>query len=216
MPLDRAGVAAGAGRRLAAAIPFIASGHVGILGVGLVNDDMASHLLLADWIDERFRPEPVLVDQGYPIGPHALVAGLAALLGTSSINVFAGLTLAIPVLTALVAYGALDGLRPSVRAAASVRRRASLPRRRLPGAGGVQGADHGAVPAGLRAAAGRAGKPGCAGGGAAGRFGGGRHVRLLVPRASPGWAGWRWSGARSSCFAVATASERRAVDAAVR
>ena len=65
---------------LAAAIPFIASGHFGILGVGLVNDDMASHLLLADWIDERFRPEPVLVDQGYPLGPHALVAGLAATL----------------------------------------------------------------------------------------------------------------------------------------
>ncbi len=105
---------------LAAAIPFIASGHFGILGVGLVNDDMASHLLLADWIDERFRPEPVLVDQGYPLGPHALVAGLVALLGSSSINVFAGLTLAIPVLTALVAYGALSGLRPPVRSAASI------------------------------------------------------------------------------------------------
>src|ERR1044072_7627762 len=39
---------------LAAAIPFIAAWRVGILGVGLVNDDMASHLLLADWIDERF------------------------------------------------------------------------------------------------------------------------------------------------------------------
>ena len=61
---------------LFAALPFIAAGHVGILGVGLVNDDMASHLLLADWIDERFRPEPVLIDQGYPLGPHALVAGL--------------------------------------------------------------------------------------------------------------------------------------------
>ena len=39
---------------------------------------MASHLLLSDWISERFRPEPVLIDQGYPLGPHALVAGLAA------------------------------------------------------------------------------------------------------------------------------------------
>jgi len=95
---------------VAASIPFIASGHVGILGVGLVNDDMASHLLLADWISERFRPEPVLVDQGYPLGPHALVAGLAATLSASSIDVFAGLTLAIPGLTALVAWSALDGL----------------------------------------------------------------------------------------------------------
>ncbi|HEY8000739.1 MAG TPA: hypothetical protein VID76_02305 [Solirubrobacterales bacterium] len=96
---------------LVASIPFIASGHLGILGVGLVNDDMASHLLLADWIDERFRPEPVLVDQGYPLGPHALVAGVSTVLHASSINVFAGLTLAIPALTALVAFSALDGLR---------------------------------------------------------------------------------------------------------
>ena len=76
-PRRRAG-ARGARR---AAIPFIAAGRVGILGVGLVNDDMASHLLLADWLGEHFRPEPVLIDQGYPLGPHALVAGLATLLG---------------------------------------------------------------------------------------------------------------------------------------
>ena len=68
---------AGALAALAAAIPFIVAGRIGILGVGLVNDDMASHLLLADWIDERFLPEPALVHQGYPLGPHALVAGLA-------------------------------------------------------------------------------------------------------------------------------------------
>lgn len=112
--LAAAGLAA-----LAAAIPFIVAGSVGILGVGLVNDDMASHLLLADWIDERFRPEPVLIDQGYPLGPHALVAGLASLLHASSIDVFAGLVLAIPMLTALVAFAALDGLRPWPRALAA-------------------------------------------------------------------------------------------------
>ena len=104
---------------LFAAIPFIAAGTVGILGVGLVNDDMASHLLLADWIVERFRPEPVLIDQGYPLGPHALVAGLGTLLGASSIDVFAGLVLAIPALTALVAYEALDGLRTAARVIAA-------------------------------------------------------------------------------------------------
>jgi hypothetical protein len=112
-------VAAAALAVLFAAIPFIAAGNVGILGVGLVNDDMASHLLLADWIDERFRPEPVLIDQGYPLGPHALVAGLGTLLGASSIDVFAGLTLAIPALTALVAYETLGGLRTAPRIGAS-------------------------------------------------------------------------------------------------
>ncbi len=104
---------------LFAALPFIAAGFVGILGVGLVNDDMASHLLIADWIDERFRPEPVFIDQGYPLGPHALVAGLSTLLHASSIDVFAGLMLAIPALTALVAYSALGGLERAPRVAAS-------------------------------------------------------------------------------------------------
>jgi hypothetical protein len=112
-------LAAAALAALFAAIPFIAAGAVGILGVGLVNDDMASHLLLADWITERFRPEPVLVDQGYPLGPHGLVAGVGSLLGASSIDVFAGLVLAVPALTALVAYGALDGLRRAPRVIAS-------------------------------------------------------------------------------------------------
>ncbi len=78
--------------------------------MGLVNDDMASHLLMASWIDEGFKPEPVLIDQGYPLGPHALVAGLADLLGTGLIEAFAGLTLAIGVLTALLAFGALERL----------------------------------------------------------------------------------------------------------
>jgi hypothetical protein len=100
---------------LAASIPFIAAGAVGILGVGLVNDDMANHLLLSDWIGERFRPEPVLIDQGYPLGPHALVAGLSSALHASAVDVFAGLILVIPALTALAAYGALDRLRPLVR-----------------------------------------------------------------------------------------------------
>jgi len=112
--LAAAGLAA-----LLAALPFIAAGRVGILGVGLVNDDMASHLLLADWVREGFRPEPVLVDQGYPLGPHGLVAGLGSLLGAGSIDVFAGLTLAIPALAALVAYAALDGLRAPARVGAA-------------------------------------------------------------------------------------------------
>jgi hypothetical protein len=104
---------------LAASIPFIAAGHVGILGVGLVNDDMASHLLLADWIAERFDPEPVLVDQGYPLGPHALVIGIGSLLDVRTIDVFAGLVLAIPGLTAFIVSGLLGHLRPVARVAAA-------------------------------------------------------------------------------------------------
>jgi hypothetical protein len=116
---DPAALAAALLAGVCAAIPFIAAGHVGILGVGLVNDDMASHLLLADWIDERFRPEPVLIDQGYPLGPHALVAGIDELLAARSIDVFAGLVLAIPTLTALVAYSALERVARVPRIVAS-------------------------------------------------------------------------------------------------
>ena len=104
------GVAAALLALLVASIPFIAAGHMGILGVGLVNDDMANHLLVTSWLDERFSPEPVLIDQGYPLGPHALVAGLSKTVGGNPVDAFAGLTLAIPALTALVAYAALDGL----------------------------------------------------------------------------------------------------------
>ena len=112
-----AGLGAALLAALFAALPFIAAGRVGVLGVGLVNDDMASHLLIRRWIDERFRPEPVLIDQGYPLGPHALVAGLVELFGSELDRVFAGLMLAIPALTALVAYAALDGLGMAARVA---------------------------------------------------------------------------------------------------
>ena len=106
---------AGALAAVVASVPFIAAWQVGILGVGLVNDDMASHLLIASWLDERFLPEPVFIDQGYPLGPHAIAAALARALPGSAglVEAFAGLTLAIPALTALVAYGALAGVGTS-------------------------------------------------------------------------------------------------------
>src|SRR5205823_14096713 len=97
---------------LIASIPFVVNGRVGILGVGLVNDDMAYHLLIADWLSTHVGDMPVLIHQGYPVGPHALAGGLSEALGTGLVEAFAGLTLAIPVLTALVAYEALPGLRP--------------------------------------------------------------------------------------------------------
>jgi len=102
-----------------ASLPFIAAGRIGILGVGLVNDDMAYHLLMADWIAERFSPQPELIADGYPLGPHGLVAGLSALLGGRSIDVFAGLVIAIPALSALSAYAVLGGLRTASRIAVS-------------------------------------------------------------------------------------------------
>ncbi|UJA21079.1 hypothetical protein HJD18_13225 [Thermoleophilia bacterium SCSIO 60948] len=114
------GVLTGALAFFAAAVPFIAAGAVGILGVGLVNDDMASHLLLADWIREGFEPEPVLVGQGYPLGPHALVAAIAWLLDASTVKVFAGFNSSLTVLLAIGAFGLLRGLPTPARVVASV------------------------------------------------------------------------------------------------
>jgi hypothetical protein len=115
-----AAISASLGAGVFAALPFFAAGAVGILGVGLVNDDMASHLLLADWLDERFRPEPVLIDQGYPIGPHALVAGLGTLLGARTVDVFAGLILALPAIAAFAICAYLRDLRALPRIAVSI------------------------------------------------------------------------------------------------
>ncbi|MDP9188216.1 MAG: hypothetical protein M3O25_03090, partial [Actinomycetota bacterium] len=113
----RAGaVVAVIGAALLVAIPFATSGRIGILGQGLVNDDMASHLLFTEWVDTREGPTPDLVDGGYPLGPHAIVAAASKLSGADLIEGFAGLTGAIAVLTALTAYGALRGVRGPLRA----------------------------------------------------------------------------------------------------
>src|SRR3954467_4591961 len=108
------------GAALVAAIPFAASGRVGILGQGLVNDDMASHLLFTEWISTHAGPTPDLIKGGYPLGPHAIVAATTKVSGASYVEAFAGLTGAIAVLLALTAYGALGGLRGWLRVPAAV------------------------------------------------------------------------------------------------
>jgi hypothetical protein len=108
------------GAALVVAIPFAASGRVGILGQGLVNDDMASHLLFTEWITSHAGPTPDLIKDGYPLGPHAIVAATAKVSGASLIEGFAGLTGAIAVLLALTAYGTLSGVRGWLRAPGAV------------------------------------------------------------------------------------------------
>src|SRR3954470_20416043 len=108
------------GAALVAAIPFATSGRIGILGQGLVNDDMASHLLFTEWISTHAGPTPDLIKGGYPLGPHAIVAATAKVSGASLIEAFAGLTGAIAVLLALTAYGALRGVRGWLRVPGAV------------------------------------------------------------------------------------------------
>jgi hypothetical protein len=102
-------------------LPFAISGRVDVLGVGLVNDDMASHLLIADYLRNPSGVEvPAFVQGGYPIGTHAVVAGLTDGTSATLVESFAGLTLALAALTALAALAVLDHLPPARRTLAAV------------------------------------------------------------------------------------------------
>ena len=114
------GAAVVLGAALVTAIPFAASGRMGILGQGLVNDDMASHLLFAEWLATGSGVTPELIRDGYPLGPHAIVAAMTELTGASLVEAFAGLTGAIAVLLGLTACSALPGVRGWLRAPAAV------------------------------------------------------------------------------------------------
>lgn len=92
---------------LAASLPFAIAGFVGILGVGLVNDDMASHLIIADYVSDYSGAVPSFIKGGYPIGPHAIVAAVARVGSADLIGVFAGFTMALAPLFGLLAIGLL-------------------------------------------------------------------------------------------------------------
>ncbi len=92
---------------LGASIPFAIAGHVGILGAGLINDDMASHLLIAEYVRGDTGFVPSFVKGGYPTGPHAIVVALAELTGADLVNIFSGFTLALAPLTGMIALGLL-------------------------------------------------------------------------------------------------------------
>ena len=79
------------GAVLLGSVPFLLELRFGILGTGL-NPDMSQHLFAADRLlsggEER------LVEEGYPLGPHAIAASVSQA-GPSLVQAFNGLTLAI-------------------------------------------------------------------------------------------------------------------------
>lgn len=100
---------------LVLSIPFAVSGRWGFLGVGL-NNDLGLHLAWAEWLRSGLGPA---AEAGYPLGPHALAAALAALPGIGLGQAFVGEVLAIGVLTALTALAALGGLGATRRVLAA-------------------------------------------------------------------------------------------------
>jgi hypothetical protein len=104
---------------LAAALPFLVSGRVGVLGEGVYTNDHAAQLFWAEWLATGFGPEPRGIELGYPLGPQSLAAALAEGTGASLESAFNGLLLAIPVLTALASLAVLRELSPARRTIAA-------------------------------------------------------------------------------------------------
>jgi len=94
----------------AAALPFAIAGFIGVLGAGLVNDDMASHLIIADYVSDYSGDVPSFIKGGYPIGPHAVVAAISRLTGVGLVDAFAGFTVALAPLLGLLGIGLLGHL----------------------------------------------------------------------------------------------------------
>ena len=98
------------------AIPFLISGRWGLPGMGY-NNDLGLHLAWAESLTSSFGTEPSV---GYPLGPHGLAATLSLFPGLSLDSAFIGLLIAIPVLSAMTAWSALEVLGERRRALAAV------------------------------------------------------------------------------------------------
>src|SRR5918996_413324 len=101
---------------VAASLPFIVSGRVGVLGEGIYTNDHAAQLFWSEWLATGFGPEPRGIEFGYPLGPQSLAAAPAEGTGASLETAFNGFLLAIPVLTALAVLRELPPLRRTVAA----------------------------------------------------------------------------------------------------
>jgi len=89
-----------------ASLPFIVEMRFGILGTGL-NPDLSQHLFAVDHLLDGAAER--LSDQGYPLGPHAIVAAVSVL-GPSTVHAFDGLMLAVAVAACASALGLIEPL----------------------------------------------------------------------------------------------------------
>jgi hypothetical protein len=105
------------GALLACSLPFAVEGHFGILGTSF-NPDMSQHLLAADRLAEGSSSQ--LQNQGYPLGPHAIVVALNKGLGIGLVQGFSGLTVAVAILASLTALAAFADSRPLPRTAGAL------------------------------------------------------------------------------------------------
>jgi hypothetical protein len=113
----RAGWPVALGALLASSLPFAVEGHFGILGTSF-NPDMSQHLLATDRLTEGHSSQ--LLNQGYPLGPHAVVVALNKGLGIGLVQGFSGLTVAVAILACLTALTTFVRLGPVPRTAGAL------------------------------------------------------------------------------------------------
>lgn len=97
-------------------LPFLVEMRFGILGTSL-NPDMSQHLFATDRLSSG--GEERLIAEGYPLGPHALVASIEKL-GPSFVHGFGGLSLATAVAATLAPLGVLHRLKRGRRIGAAL------------------------------------------------------------------------------------------------
>ena len=102
--IGRAAVIAGAISLLAASIPFVANGRVGLQGVSL-DDDTANFLLYTESLRSSVMQHLWDPGNGYPLGPHSVAATVASGIGSPLDLAFAALMVAVVVITGMVAAG---------------------------------------------------------------------------------------------------------------
>lgn len=94
------GLLAAAPVLLLALVPFLAVGHVGVLGVGFNNDTAAHMSIVEGYLAGEIAG---IAPPDYPVGPHAMVATIAEGLGVRVDRAFVGWSLALPLLSAWTA-----------------------------------------------------------------------------------------------------------------
>lgn len=116
---DPAVAAAGVGVSALTALPFLASGRVGLPGVSL-NNDTSVHLLWSEGMRSDAMARLYPLNPGYPLGPHSLMATVAEGTGVDMDRVMVGLLIASPVLLGVMVAAALRPAPAVLRAPAAV------------------------------------------------------------------------------------------------
>ena len=110
-PGDWVQMVAGLVALMGASLPFLASGRVGLQGVGL-DDDTAHFLLFAESLRSARMEHLWGTGGGYPLGPPSLAATVSSGIGAPLDLAFGGLLVAIVAITAMVGAGVLRDRPP--------------------------------------------------------------------------------------------------------